>query len=58
MQEGRTDFRGRQASYAKREEGFAFCALEGSGRAGLLNARGGLNSGEAEGQTVFHAHGI
>ncbi len=28
-----------------------------SGWAGLLNARGGLNSGEAAGQTVFHAHG-
>ena len=28
-----------------------------SGWAGLLNARGGLNSGEAVGQTVFHAHG-
>ncbi len=27
-----------------------------SGWAGLLNARGGLNSGEAVGQTVFHAH--
>jgi diadenosine tetraphosphate (Ap4A) HIT family hydrolase len=27
-----------------------------SGWAGLLNARGGLNSGEAAGQTVFHAH--
>lgn len=26
------------------------------GWAGLLNARGGLNSGEAAGQTVFHAH--
>jgi diadenosine tetraphosphate (Ap4A) HIT family hydrolase len=26
-----------------------------SGWAGLLNARGGLNSGEAAGQTVFHA---
>ncbi|MCX5926695.1 MAG: HIT family protein [Cyanobium sp. LacPavin_0920_WC12_MAG_63_22] len=24
--------------------------------AGLLNARGGLNSGDAAGQTVFHAH--
>jgi ATP adenylyltransferase len=28
-----------------------------SGWAGLLKARGGLNSGEAAGQTVFHAHG-
>ncbi len=27
-----------------------------SGWAGLLNARGGLNSGEAAGQTVLHAH--
>jgi diadenosine tetraphosphate (Ap4A) HIT family hydrolase len=27
-----------------------------SGWAGLLNARGGLNSGEAAGQPVFHAH--
>ncbi|WP_199297139.1 HIT domain-containing protein [Synechococcus sp. FACHB-909] len=27
-----------------------------SGWSGLLNARGGLNSGEAAGQTVFHAH--
>jgi len=27
-----------------------------SGWAGLLNARGGLNSGEATGQSVFHAH--
>ena len=27
-----------------------------SGWAGLLNARGGLNSGEAAMQTVFHAH--
>jgi diadenosine tetraphosphate (Ap4A) HIT family hydrolase len=27
-----------------------------SGWAGLLNERGGLNSGEAAGQTVFHAH--
>ncbi|MEA5442099.1 HIT family protein [Cyanobium gracile] len=27
-----------------------------SGWAGLLNARGGLNSGEAAGQTVFHPH--
>ncbi len=27
-----------------------------SGWAGLLNARGRLNSGEAAGQTVFHAH--
>jgi ATP adenylyltransferase len=27
------------------------------GWAGLLNARGGLNSGEVAGQTVFHAHG-
>ena len=27
-----------------------------SGWDGLLNARGGLNSGEAAGQTVFHAH--
>ena len=27
-----------------------------SGWAGLLNARGGLNSGEWAGQTVFHVH--
>ncbi|PSB36975.1 HIT family protein [Aphanothece minutissima] len=27
-----------------------------SGWAGWLNASGGLNSGEAAGQTVFHAH--
>jgi ATP adenylyltransferase len=27
-----------------------------SGWAGLLNARGGLNSGQTAGQTVFHAH--
>ena len=27
-----------------------------SGWTGLLNARGGLNSGETAGQTVFHAH--
>ena len=27
-----------------------------SGWAGLLNARGGLNSGETAGQTVFHSH--
>jgi len=27
-----------------------------SGWAGLLNARGGLNSGEPAGQTVFHAY--
>jgi ATP adenylyltransferase len=27
-----------------------------SGWAGWLNARGGLNSGEAAGQSVFHAH--
>ena len=27
-----------------------------SGWAGLLNARGGLNSGDAAGQTLFHAH--
>ena len=27
-----------------------------SGWAGLLNAIGGLNSGEAAGQTLFHAH--
>lgn len=27
-----------------------------SGSTGLLNARGGLNSGEAAGQKVFHAH--
>jgi diadenosine tetraphosphate (Ap4A) HIT family hydrolase len=27
-----------------------------SGWAGLLNARGGLNSGDAAGQTAFHAH--
>ena len=27
-----------------------------SGWAGLFNEKGGLNSGEAAGQTVFHAH--
>jgi diadenosine tetraphosphate (Ap4A) HIT family hydrolase len=27
-----------------------------SGWTGLLNARGGLNSGETAGQTLFHAH--
>ncbi len=34
------------------------CAQDASisGWAGLLNARGGLNSGEAAGQTVVHAH--
>ena len=111
----RTDFRGVQASYGRREEGCVFCALEGSGRVlqenelavcipdaypvskehslviprrhvadgmGLhqpewnavvellkrrqehLSAQDatisgwnvGLNSGEAAGQTVFHAH--
>jgi ATP adenylyltransferase len=111
----RTDFRGLQASYARREAGCVFCALEGSGRVLLENelalciadaypvtpghslviprrhvADGlalhqpewnavvellkrrreqlsakdasisgwnvGLNSGEAAGQTVFHAH--
>ena len=110
-----TDFRGLQASYARREAGCVFCALEGSGRVLLENelalciadaypvtpghslvipqrhvADGltlhqpewnaavellkqrrqqlsaqdatisgwnvGLNSGEAAGQTVFHAH--
>ena len=111
----RTDFRGVQASYGRREEGCVFCTLEGSGRVLLENelaiciadaypvsmghslviprrhvADGlglhqpewnavvellkrrqeqlsaqdamisgwnvGLNSGEAAGQTVFHAH--
>jgi hypothetical protein len=41
---GRTDFRGVQASYALREAGCVFCALEGSGWAGLLNARGGMRA--------------
>ena len=36
-QEGSTDFRGLQASYALREEGCVFCALEGSGRVLLKN---------------------
>ena len=112
---GRTDFRGLQASYASREAGCVFCALEASGRVLLenelalciadaypvtpghslviprrhgadglalhqpewnavvelvkrrreqLNAQNaaingwnvGLNSGNAAGQTVFHAH--
>jgi ATP adenylyltransferase len=114
-QEGTTDFRGLQVSYALREAGCVFCALEGNGRVLLENelalciadaypvtpghslviprrhvADGlvlhqpewnaavellklrreqlsaadatisglnvGLNSGEAAGQTVFHAH--
>jgi diadenosine tetraphosphate (Ap4A) HIT family hydrolase len=114
-QEGTTDFRGLQASYAHRQDGCVFCALEGSGRVLLeielalciadaylvtpgrslviprrhgadgltlhqpewnamvellklrreqLSAQDaaisgwnvGLNSGEAAGQTVFHAH--
>ncbi|MCP9840717.1 HNH endonuclease [Synechococcus sp. J7-Johnson] len=33
----RTDFRGLQASYARREAGCVFCALEGSGRVLLEN---------------------
>ena len=33
-----TDFRGLQASYARRETGCVFCALEGSGRVLLENA--------------------
>ena len=37
-QEGTTDFRGLQASYAMREEGCVFCALKGSGRVLLENA--------------------
>jgi ATP adenylyltransferase len=36
-QEGTTDFRGLQASYASREAGCVFCALEGSGRVLLEN---------------------
>ena len=36
-QEGSTDFRGLQASYASREAGCVFCALEGSGRVLLEN---------------------
>ena len=38
MHEGCTDFRGLQASYAHREAGCVFCALEGSGRVLLENA--------------------
>jgi hypothetical protein len=34
-----TDFRGLQASYASREAGCVFCALEGSGRVLLENWR-------------------
>jgi hypothetical protein len=34
---GRTDFRGLQASYAHRQDGFVFCALEASGRVPLEN---------------------
>jgi len=37
-QEGSTDFRGLQASYARRETGCVFCPLEGSGRVLLENA--------------------
>jgi len=114
-QEGTTNFRGLQASYAQRQDSYVFCALEPSGRVLLENelalciadaypvthghslviprrhvADGlalhqpewnavvellkrrreqlsaqdasisgwnlGLNSGEAAGQTVFHAH--
>jgi hypothetical protein len=36
-QEGTTDFRGLQASYASREAGCVFCALEASGRVLLEN---------------------
>ena len=36
-QEGSTDFRGLQASYASREAGCVFCALEGSDRVLLEN---------------------
>jgi diadenosine tetraphosphate (Ap4A) HIT family hydrolase len=36
-QEGTTDFRGLQASYASREAGCVFCALESSGRVLLEN---------------------
>jgi ATP adenylyltransferase len=36
-QEGSTDFRGLQASYASREAGCVFCALEASGRVLLEN---------------------
>lgn len=36
-QEGTTDFRGLQASYASREAGCVFCALEASGRMLLEN---------------------
>jgi hypothetical protein len=37
-QEGTTDFRGLQASYAHRQDGCVFCALEASGRLLLENA--------------------
>jgi ATP adenylyltransferase len=36
-QEGSTDFRGLQASYAHRQDGCGFCALEASGRVLLEN---------------------
>jgi ATP adenylyltransferase len=36
-QEGTTDFRGLQASYAHRQGSCVFCALEGSGRVLLEN---------------------
>jgi diadenosine tetraphosphate (Ap4A) HIT family hydrolase len=36
-QEGSTDFRGLQASYARRQESCVFCALEASGRVLLEN---------------------
>jgi len=36
-QEGTTDFRGLQASYAHRQDGCVFCALEASGRVLLEN---------------------
>ncbi|MCP9883722.1 HIT domain-containing protein [Synechococcus sp. ATX 2A4] len=39
-----------------RREQLSAQAASISGWAGLLNARGGLNSGEVAGQTVFHAH--
>ena len=38
-QEGSTDFRGLQASYARRETGCVFCPLEGSGRVLLSGFR-------------------
>jgi hypothetical protein len=58
-----TDFRGQQASYASREEWNAVVELLKTRReqlsaqdASISGWNVGLNSGEAAGQTVFHAH--